>query len=241
MASKGGQKTLKRIAASKAKFLERKGLKWTIKASPGPHNEKESVALGFVLRDLLKVASNLKEAKIILNAGKLSVDGIQRKSVSFPVGLFDVVLFAETKKAYRIVLDNKGRLEAREIKFAEKQHKVSKIVGKKMLKTSTVQLVCNDGKTFTATEKDALAKAKIGDSVLLELPKKVVKVLELKKGNSAFVVGGKHVGETAKILGVGVSAMQRPKLITLESGEENFVTVAKNVFVIGEAKSAIEF
>ncbi len=232
---------MKRIAASKAKFLERKDLKWTIKTSPGPHNEKEAVALGFVLRDLLKVASNLKEAKIILNAGKVSVDCVQRKTVDFPIGLFDVVQFAETKKAYRIIFDKKGRLEAKEIKFAEKQHKVSRIAGKKMLKKNTVQLVCNDGKTFAVAEKDALAKAKIGDSILLELPKKFVKVLELKKGNMAMVVGGKHVGETAKIGEVGVSTMQRPKLITLESEKENFMTVAKNVFVIGEAKGAIEF
>lgn len=241
MASKGGQTTLKRIAASKAKWLDRKDLTWTIKSSPGPHNEGSSTALGFVLRDIAKIAANLKEAKIILNSGNVTVDGVLRKDYKFPVGLFDLVQVAESKKAYRMVFDSKGRLEARETKFAAKQLKVCRIVGKKAMAKGLFQLVANDGKNFIAEAKDAIAKAKPGDSLLVELPSKPVKVLELKKGNIVFISGGRHVGETAKIIDIAASKMQRPKLITLESDKESFATVVENVFVVGDAKSAIEF
>ncbi len=240
MASKGGQTTLKRIAANKARKLERKDLTWTIKTMPGPHSDATAVPLGFVIRDLLKLASNLKEAKILLNAGKIKVNGIVRKNFKFPVGLFDVVQIDEAKKAFRLVFEKHGRLEAREIKFAAKQFTVCKIKGKKMLEKGKVQLVASDGRNFIASEKDALAKAKPGDSVLVEFPAKAEKVFELKKGNTVFVVSGKHVGDIAKIIGVSASTMSRPKLVTLKA-EEKYDTVAENVLVIGEEKSAIEF
>jgi small subunit ribosomal protein S4e len=241
MSNKGGSSRLKRIAASQAVYLERKELKWTIKPSPGPHREEDAVALGFVIRDLLELAENLKEAGIILNSGKVKVDGVVRKAVDFPVGLFDVIEIKEIKKAFRLVLDSKGRLEPVEIKFGENYNKISKVLGKKILGKGQLQLSCNDGNTFTVGEKEALAKVSVGDSLLLEIPKKFSKVLELKKGNMVFVVGGKHVGETAKIEDISPSTMQRAKLITLDSGNGNFQTVAENVIVVGEAKKAIEF
>lgn len=240
MSSKGGQTTLKRIAAGKATRLARKELTWTIKPSPGAHSEKTAVALGFVLRDLLGIANNLKEAKIILSAGKVKVNSIVRKEYKFPVGLFDVVQTEETKKAFRMLLDKHGRLFAREVKPSAKMQKVCKIAVKKMLRKSTLQLVASDGKTFVVSEKDAVAKAKPDDSILVELPGKILQVLELKKGNTVFVIGGKHVSDIAKVVSVSPSTMQRAKLITLDSENGQYSTVAENVFVIGEAKSAIE-
>jgi len=75
MANKGEGKSEKRLAAGKVVPLLRKEHVWHIKAKPGPHKKKNSVALGFVLRDMIGIAKNAKEAKKILNQGSVLVDG----------------------------------------------------------------------------------------------------------------------------------------------------------------------
>ena len=63
-----------------------------------------------VVRDILKVADNAREAKIIINNGDILVDGRARKDYKFPVGFMDVISLPKSKKVYRVLPDHKGRL-----------------------------------------------------------------------------------------------------------------------------------
>ncbi len=66
MANKGEGKSEKRLAADKVVPLLRKKHTWHVRAKPGPHKKRNSVARGFVLRDMIGIAKNAKEAKKIL-------------------------------------------------------------------------------------------------------------------------------------------------------------------------------
>jgi len=44
----------------------------------------------------------------------------------------------------------------------------------------------------------------------------------------------------AKVKEVIAGTMKRPKLVSLEEKDSSFLTVARNLFVVGEAKAEIE-
>ncbi|MEW6295415.1 MAG: 30S ribosomal protein S4e [Candidatus Diapherotrites archaeon] len=236
MAGKGGARTEKRISSGKIRSLKRKEKVFTLKPMPGPHKGKDSIPLGLILRDALGIASNAREAKRILNAGKVKVDLIERKELKFPVGLFDVISIEEAKKNYRVVLDGKGRIQLKEINPKEKNFKLCKITSKKALKKGLTQYGTNDGRSFI----DKKPEYRKGDSLKIELPEqKIIERIELKKGNTAFMAGGKHVGTTGTIKEIIEGTQRREKIILIEGKEKEFRTKAENVFVVGEKKAEI--
>lgn len=237
MAKRGETKTQKRISVSKTRKLMKKEYAWTFRAIPGPHTAESSVPLGFVVRDLLAFARNAKEARFLLNNNVVLVNGVRRTDVRFPVGIFDVVDFETTKKRYRVFLDRKGVVTLREIPVGGKLAKLCKLSGKKSAGKGKFQYVFNDG-TVLLNEKDSM---KIGDSAKIEFPgKRIAEVYPLQKGSVAYVVGGLHIGQTAKVTDIIEGTISREKLVNLKSEKASFQTVARNVFVIGEKKSEIE-
>jgi small subunit ribosomal protein S4e len=237
MANKGESKQQKRLSVSRAIKTPRKKLTWILRADPGQHKRDESVPLGIVLRDMIGIAGNLREAKIILLKKGVLVNGIARKSQKFAVGLFDVIDVPLQKKAFRIVLDNRGRFELQEIAEKEKNIKLCKIVGKKTVKKGIVAIETNDGRTISS-KKSSL---KPDDSILISIPEqKIQKEIVLGKGKLVYIVGGEHAGEIAKVKEVIAGTMKRPKLVSLEEKEHSFQTTAGNVFVVGESKPEIK-
>jgi small subunit ribosomal protein S4e len=237
MAKKGERKSQKRLSADKRIKVKRKEFAWLLKSKPGPYKRDESIALGIVVRDLLGLAENLRETKIVLSGGKILVNGVVRRAPSFPVGLFDVIEAPEQKALYRLVFDEKGRFEPKPITGREKNLKLCRIVGKKTVKGNVIQLETNDGRAMRL-KKSAL---KPGDSVLVSLPEqKVVKEIRLEKGSIVYVVGGEHSGEIARVKEVIPGTMKRPRLVSLQERESGFLTVAENVFVVGLKKPELD-
>ena len=134
MAKRGGTKHLKRIAIPKAfPVKNKKEYTWMIQSSPGPHNKFHSAPLLILLRDLLGFAKTARDAKRILNTRLVSVDGFVRTDPAFPVGLFDVIHFSKVDKYYRVFVDHKGRLYAKEAEKSNADKKLLKVVGKMLL------------------------------------------------------------------------------------------------------------
>ena len=77
MAKRGGTRHLKRHAAPTSWKIRRKKFTWAIKPSPGPHPKERSIPLAVLLRDILGIAENAREAKKIVKAGKIAVTGGQ--------------------------------------------------------------------------------------------------------------------------------------------------------------------
>ena len=82
---------LKSLAAPKTWPIPRKRFVFVTKQHPGPHTLNSSMPLSVVLRDVLKALSVAREMKKALAAGKILVNGVVRKEMKFPVGIFDTV------------------------------------------------------------------------------------------------------------------------------------------------------
>lgn len=238
MAKKGETKGEKRLRTSKVRKISRKEKKWAIRSKPGPHSRSKSIPLGSVIRDLLGKGKTLREVKFILNKGKVKVDGRIVKNYRFSTGLFDVVTLEEEKKSYRIIFDISGRFTLKEITGTGKLRKLCKIVGKKIIKGSILQLVTNDGRTLREKKTDY----RVGDSLEIELPgQKILSRFELKRGNFVYITGGTHIGEQGKVREITSGTMKRPKLVTLKpEGKDEFQTIESNVFVVGDKKLNVE-
>jgi len=91
-------KHMKRLNAPRTVRLHRKERVWTIRTSPGPHSLKQSIPLGLIIRDYLKLTDTLKEAKRVISNGEIYVDGKIVKSYKHPCGLMDVITIPTIKK-----------------------------------------------------------------------------------------------------------------------------------------------
>ena len=98
MGRKGAQKHLKRLPAPKTFPISRKQEKFTIRSSPGPHRLSTSIPLLIVIRDILKHASNGREAKHLIAEGNCRIDGRIIKDYRFPVGLMDVLTIPKAEE-----------------------------------------------------------------------------------------------------------------------------------------------
>jgi len=237
MANKGETKSQKSISAPKTRYFQRKKDVFTIKGRAGPHNKESSVPLGFALKHLLELVSNMKEAKKIVSEGKIKINGVVRRNHRFPIGLFDVVEIEDAKKKYRAVFDKKGRTVMKEIDSKMKDFKISKVVGKKKVRGGKTWITTNDGFTI-AIEKE---KIKVDDSIKVSLPEaKIEEVFPLEKGHTVFIIGGTHIGETNIVWDVLEGSLQKKKLVSLGDKETGFQTITKNVMVVGKGKPEVE-
>jgi small subunit ribosomal protein S4e len=186
---------LKRIAAPKTWMINRKSNTFIVRPKPGAHSMNQGMSLGYIIRDILKLANAMSEVKKLLNNNEVLIDGKRRKDYRMIVGLFDVITIPSLKKYFKVELDVKGRLTVKEIKEEESKTKICKVVGKKMLQKAKIQLNLHDGKNIIGDHS-----VKVGDSVELDIPSwKVGKVLNFKEGATVFLVGGKHSGSLGKL------------------------------------------
>ena len=160
---------LKRYFAPKSWKIKRKGIKFITKGSPGPHSSGRSMPINIILRDVLNYAENNREVKLILEKRNITIDGIKRKDHSFPVGLFDILSLNDLNEHFRVVLDNKGKIEVIKIAKGESELKLCKITGKNIIQ-GKIQLNLHDGKNIFVKENSY----KVGDSILLNFGKKIV-------------------------------------------------------------------
>jgi len=223
----------KRLSIPKSWKVGKKANKWVTATRPGPHSKARSLPLGVIIRDVLKLADNRKEGKRILAEGKILVDGIPRKELKFPVGLFDVISIPLMNEAYRVVQDEKGRLILHKLSETT-VNKLCRIDNKTTIKGGQVQLNLSDGTNIFGSNE-----YRTKDSLILSIPgKQVVKRLEYKVGNLAMIVGGQHSGEIGTIKEIREVKSSRHNTVTI-SGDTDFDTIEDYVIVIGEDKPEI--
>ena len=237
MANKGETKSQKSISAPTTRYFSKKETTFTVKSRPGPHNKNTSVPLSFTLVKILEIAKTTTEAKKIIAHGQIKINGTIRRNPRFATGIFDIISIEAQKKKYRILLDKKGRLVAKEIDAKTKDFKISKVVSKRIVKNGKIEITTNDGFTIML-EKEQI---NVNDSLKLSMPKqKIEEVYSLAKGNTAYIVGGTHVGDINTVKEIIKGTLQRKELVSLENKDSKFQTVTRNVFVIGKDKAEIE-
>lgn len=219
----------KRMSMPTSWKVPKKTNKWITATSPGPHNKEKSIPLVVVVRDLLKVVNNAKEAKRVLSEGKVLVDGKVRKSLKFPVGLFDVVSIPEESQYYRVLQDSKGRFYLNPIDEARASWKLCRIMNKTILKGGLVQLNLNDGTNILGTN-DYSTK----DTLKISVPdKNIIERYAYKVGNLAMIIGGRHSGDVGQIKEITTIRSSKNNMVLI-SADSEYETIENYVFVIGE-------
>jgi len=231
-------KHMKRIAAPRALILGRKEKKWVYKVSPGAHPVQRSIPLAVLVRDHLNLCETGREARRIIGAGDVLVDGEKRKDHKYAVGLMDVVTVPKTKQAFRILLDHHARLVPTEIKATEAGWKLARVENKTTIKGGKTQVNLHDGRNLLLA-KD---QYKTGDVLKLEVPtQKVLGTHKMAAGTLGLVVGGAHAGEVGPIKAIEVKKGPYENLVLLTGSEgQEFRTIKAYVFPVGEKTADIK-
>lgn len=219
----------KRHATPNKWVMGRKVETWAPSGEPGPHSSDSAVPLNVVLRDLLGVAESAREAKRAISEGRIEVDGVIRRDERYPVGLFDVLSLGN--RDYRMLIEMKNRFELREIGDP----------GLKPAKVLDATVRGGDRQMNLSGGYNLNGDAPTGSTLILGLPEKAIeKVLEMESGNLAFVTGGKHAGQLARLEEYEVVRSSSPNRVYLERDGEVFGTVEDYVMVIGEEEPEVE-
>ncbi|MDA4126106.1 MAG: 30S ribosomal protein S4e [Thaumarchaeota archaeon] len=235
MAKKGGRNRLKRLAAPRSWDISRKADRFVFKSLPGPHPIEASYPLGVVVRDLASLATLSRELKFMMKTGKVLVDGRQRKTSSFPVGLFNVVSVPLEGIDYRLVPSPKG-LALAKVSGDEAKTKLCSVHSKSKVKGGHIQYGLHDGRSVV---DDALNLSP-GDSVLIEVPsQKVLGYAKLAKGSLGLVLTGDRAGQLGKIADVKKGTISREKMVRISLPSGDAEIPSRLVFPVGSDRPMI--
>jgi len=217
---------LKRLAMPRSWPLPRKTTVWVSRPTPGAHALELCMPITLVIRDVLRLAKTAREVRFILHNELAKVDGRVVKDTRRGVGLMDVMTLGE--EHYRCVLDHNGRLQYRRISADEASWKVCRIEGKTTIKGGRTQLNLHDGRNIIV---DDPTEYSTGESLKLNLPdQKILEHIRFGEGTRAYLMGGAHVGSTAHVKEFIKTRGSMPNEVQFD----DFVTVARNVFAIGD-------
>ncbi|MCS7122487.1 MAG: KOW motif-containing protein [Candidatus Micrarchaeota archaeon] len=192
MANRGTSKHLKRFVLPAYIKIRRKEKKYILKPLPGPHPKDDSLALGVLLRDYMKLANNMREVKYILNNRKLMVDGRVIREPKFPVGYQDIIDIKDVGR-FIIDIDERGYFVAKEYR---ENTQILKVTNKTKVAGGKIQYTFHNGRTLISDDNSI----KIGDSVMFDITsKKIVRIIGQGKGKECIVLRGKHRGFRGKI------------------------------------------
>src|SRR3989338_6277557 len=151
---------LKRQQIPKTWPLPRKGTTYVVRPS---FSIEKGIPLLVVLRDILKIVHDRKEAKKAIHAKNILLNNLAVMNEKSNVLLFDTIKIIPSEKFYRMELSEKRKFEIREISKNEANKKISKIINKKILNGKKTQLNLNDVRNFISS-----VKCKVNDSVLID-------------------------------------------------------------------------
>ena len=231
MASHGRSRHQKRLSAPYAQPVHRKTTAWLVNASPGKHPREHSVPLLVLLRDMLGTVKNSREAKRVILAGDVLVDGAKATDIHAPVGVMDVVSLPKAKKFVRVVL-KRDRVSTVDVSEAQTAHKLCRVQNKSLLPGGKVQLNLHDGRNVTIERKDDSYHP--GDSLKIALPaQKLEGAIRMEKGAHCYVAYGRHSGQQGLLEKIMERAGSKPAdaLLKDEKGAE-LITLKNYLFAV---------
>jgi len=218
---------LKRLATPKWWPIERKVNKF-VAVPRGPY--AKSLPLLVIIRDVLKVAENAREASKVIKAGKILVDGKVVKDPRLGVGSMCLIEIPDLKKTWRLV--PKKSYSFVETTGDDAKLKICKIIDKKILKGSKMQLNLDGGRNILTTES-----YNTGDSLVLKMPEQAVQsLIKLDKGSLALIIRGKNAGKVSEIDEID----KKYKRAWLKDGEKRFEVPLNAILAVGSDKPLVK-
>ena len=236
MVSIAGSKKLKRQMAPSFWGITRKDKRFVITVRSGPHPKNLSIPSAVFLRDTLNMVSTLREAKSAIYEGKITVDGVKRKSLHHGIGLMDVVELEGVSDIYRLVPQNAQILTPIKIKDTEKTKKLVKVTSKTTIRNGKTQLGFHDGRSLISD-----TEVSVGDSCLMQVPEqKIIDVIKLEKGSQVIVTQGVNAGQIGSIEDIKEGTFMLPKRVLVALGERKIEIPTTLVMLVGKDKPVIE-
>jgi len=236
LVSIAGSKKLKRQMAPLFWGITRKSKRFVITVRPGSHPKNNSIPTAVFLRDTLKIVSTLREAKSAIYGGKVSVDGVKRKSLHHSIGLMDVVELENIPDVYRLVPQDGQVLKPLKIDQSEKTKKLSKVTSKTSIKDGKTQIGFHDGRSMISD-----TAVNVGDSCLIEIPKqKILDVIKLEQGCQAIIIRGVNAGQVGTVDKIGEGTFSLPRRVLLALGERKIEIPTDMIMVVGKDKPVIQ-
>ena len=215
---------MKRLTMPRSWPLPRKSSVWIQKPNPCGHPLNLCMPMGVILRDVLGVAQNRREAKKILHSKLVKVDGAIETDIGRGVGLMDVLTVGDV--SYICVLDTNGKLRYRTIPAKEASTKICRVMGKTTIKGAKTQVHLHDGRNLLFNENP---EYKTGDSLVISLPDQEVKSYhKFEEGSIAYLTGGNHIGELATVRGQDIKRSSKDNEVQFD----DFGTISDYVFII---------
>jgi small subunit ribosomal protein S4e len=236
MVSIAGSKKLKRQMAPNFWGITRKDKRFVITVKSGPHPKKFSIPTAVFLRDTLKIVSTLREAKSTIYDGKVTVDGIKRKSLHHGIGLMDIVELDGVSDIHRLVPQDSQILKPIKIEGSEKSKKLVKVTSKTTIKDGKTQIGFHDGRSLISD-----TAANVGDSCLMQVPEqKILEVIKLEKGSQVIVTRGVNAGQIGSIEDIKEGTFMLPKRVLVAIGERKIEIPTTLVMLVGKDKPVIQ-
>jgi len=231
-----GSKKLKRQMAPLYWGISRKEKRFVVTVKPGPHKKNYSIPTAVLLRDKMKMVSTLREAKSVIYAGKVTVDGVKRKSLHHGIGLMDVVELDGITDCYRLVPKDGSILTPIKITPDEKNKKIVKVVGKTSIKGGKTQIKFHDGRTLISDES-----VNVNDSCILQIPEqKILEIIKLEKNSQILVTSGVNAGKTGEIKEIKEGTFTLTKRIVTNIDEKLIEIPIRLVIAVGKDKPVIQ-
>ncbi|WP_096389455.1 30S ribosomal protein S4e [Halopenitus persicus] len=223
----------KRLAVPNSWPVERKTDTFTVKAGAGPHGES-GVPLLILLRDVLEYVDTRKEARYALNQDSVLVNGDAVSDEERPIGMFDILAFAEREEYYRVFPDEGGRLALTPIDADAADGRLGKIVAKTTVNGGDVQLTLHDGTTLHL-DADAADQYSPKDSIVVDNESKdIVAHFVYEEGALVTAVAGQHAGQIGTIETIDVTLGSGDNAVTVATDDDAYETIEEYVVVIDE-------
>ena len=230
-----GSKKLKRQMAPLFWGITRKDKRFVVTVRPGSHGKNVSIPSAVFLRDMLKTVNTLREAKFAIYGGKVTVDGVKRKSLHHGIGLMDVIELDGLKEVYRLVPKDGTLLQPIIIKAEEKSKKLVRVKSKVSIKHGKTQIGFHDGRSLIDE-----TKVSVGDTCILQVPEqKILDVIKLEKGVLGLIVSGANAGKIGSITEIKEGTFVLPKRVTFKLENREIEIPAEIIMPVGKDKPVI--
>ena len=230
-----GSKKLKRQMAPLFWGITRKDKRFVVTVRPGSHGKNVSIPSAVFLRDMLKTVNTLREAKFAIYGGKVTVDGVKRKSLHHGIGLMDVIELDGLKEVYRLVPKDGTLLQPIIIKAEEKSKKLVRVKSKVSIKHGKTQIGFHDGRSLIDE-----TKVSVGDTCILQVPEqKILDVVKLEKDVLGLIVSGANAGKIGNITEIKEGTFVLPKRAIFKLEDREIEIPAEMIMPVGKDKPVI--
>ncbi|MBR9700853.1 hypothetical protein GOV11_03230 [Candidatus Woesearchaeota archaeon] len=219
---------LKRKTAPNTWPIPKKTTKFIMRPRPSGHTMEFTLPVTVVLREILGLVQTARQVRAVLKENEVMVNGVRIHQGDAPVGFMDILTVG--KVSYRVALNEKNLLTVTPVKKGE-DITLQRIKGKTSLKGGKIQLNCFGGMNLIVPKNNY----KVGDTIALDMKRKITAHYALGQGTPVLVIGGNHTGKIGMVKEFDDSTSS----VNITVGKDTIRTAKQYAFALGKDKPVI--